>query len=579
MRALFYLLTRQWKGAVVNLLRSGVRTLLGLLGFAWIFSHIAWGLTSATFVQHRGLPFQPEFPLPMVQAALIFALALPAYAVLLEGFKGGLVTFTAADVDFLFSMPLPQRLVLAFRLCLQSAQLLGWIALGTLGVAPYLAQVIGVPVWALVWRGIVAVFLCFLFLLSLAHAVYIFYAYRIRVSERLNLIVKGLGIGAVVLLVLMVIQDASTEQTPWEQAVRTFNHPTVRTLLFPITLAVDLIMSSHPLYEERTASRLLLLLAMAMGAVVAVLGQRENVYEPSIGVSLRKSRLREAFRSGGLSAARLEMIREGQWKGISGGLKAPELGPGWRALVWKSLQIWLHAPWTSLFVVGVVALGIPLLMHRYLPPEGRMVVVAAPFLVWFQITWMAGVGVFQQTRNELSQGDFLKLLPLQPWQVVLAMVCIPVVAYTFTLWVSLVAFALLFRDVQQPLLFTLAALGPLMMASLALYHAMVALLFPRKKDPLSQMLAGLMMMPGWGILLFLPITGGVLLFGSLTVATSYRRSFFGIDRLMQDPEGRAVVYNALVLTTGTLALGYVAAIGLLLWLTGAAFRAYSPAEE
>ena len=577
MRALVFLLTRQWKGAVHNLLRSGLRTLLGLVGFAWIFSHVAWGIVSVSVIQSRGLPFQPEVPLPILQAALLFMLALPAYAVLLEGFKGGLVTFTAADVDFLFSMPLPQRGVLAFRLGLQSAQLMGWIVLGTLGVAPYLAQIMGVPVWALVWRGIAAVFLCFLFLLSMAHAVYIFYAYRLRASERLNTAVKTLGFAAAAALVLIVIQDATAGQTPWEQAVRVFNHPVVRTLLFPVTMAVDLIMSSHPLYEGNTTSRLLLLLAMGGAGVAAVLGQRENVYEPSIGVSLRKSRLREAFRSGGIGAARMEMIREGQWKGASGGLKAPELGPGWRSLVWKSLQIWLHSPWTSLFVVGVVALGIPIIMHRYLPADGRFVVIGAPVVVWIYITWMAGVGVFQQTRNELAQGDFLKLLPLPSWQVVLSMITIPFAAYAVTQWVSLAAFALLFRDVPQPLLLPLAVVGPLMMASLSLYHAMVAFLFPRKKDPLGQLLAGLLMMPGWVLLLFLPMSLGGVLFGALTVSTL--RGPMSLHRMMGDPAARALLNNALTLTTGAMALGYAVAIAALLWLAGSAFRAFSPAEE
>ncbi|MBW3623136.1 MAG: putative ABC exporter domain-containing protein [Armatimonadetes bacterium] len=575
MRALFFLITRQWKGAITNTLRSGIRTLFGILGVAWIFGHITLGIIT---VSHgRELPFQPVLPLPVIQAVLLFMLALPAYAVLLEGFKGGLVTFTAADVDFLFSMPLPQRLVLAFRLVLQSAQLLGWITLGTLGISPYLAQLIGANVWDLIWRGIVATFLCFLFLLSIAHAVYILYAYRIRASERLNLAVKAFGILGISFLLFLVAQDAMTGETPWQQAVRVFNHPVVRALLFPVTLATDLIMSAHPLYEERTMSRLLLLLALGVGGVLAMLGQRENVYEPSLGVSLRKSRLRNAFRSGGISAARMEMIREGQWKGGSGGLALPDLGPGWRALVWKSLQIWLHAPWTGLFVITLVAVGIPLLLYRYLPAEGRMVVVVAPAMVWVYITWMAGVGVFQQIRNELSQGDFLKLLPLPAWQVVLGLVFIPIGAYTVTLWVSLAAFGILFREIPQPILGPLAVLGPLMMAALSLYHAMVAFLFPRKKDPMSQLLAGLLMMPGWGIFLFLPITLGVLVFTAL-VNVSFRQPF-GLQQAWQDPETRSILYSALTVSTGTLALAYAVALGLLLWLAGSSFRAYSPAEE
>jgi hypothetical protein len=569
MNALFYLLVCQWKGAVRNLLRSGFRTLMGLLALVYFGAGAFQGL----FLSRRALPFPVRLDprlMGSVEAGLLFFLAVPALGIAAQGLRGKAVAFTAGDVDFLFSMPIPQRWVLGFRLALDSLQILGAVLLAGFWLSPILTEFLGAPLSALLRIGIPAVFLCLLFIHSVSHAVYLFYAYRVRVSEILDAAVKFAGIGILVAVILAALYDASLGETPWDQFLRFLHYPVVRAALFPVRLATDAILSANRSFPNVAARNIGILAALAAAGIAAALGQRTNLYEPSLSVSLRRSRLREAIRSGGAQGLRAELLRERADR-PAGGFTAPVLGPGWKALIWKSLQSWFHAPWFGLGFGAFVSVGVPVLLDHYLPPDNRMPVAFATPLAWAYFIFIIGVSQIQRMRGELVHGEYLKTLPIPAWKIIASLLATPIALFTLVFWGNLLAMGVLFRDVYQPVLPVLALIGPALLAAMSAFHSWAALLYPRQRDPLQKTLTGLLLLPGWGLLFFAPLA-----VAGASVAFLYRR--FQGPHLYEAPN--AGLTNRLLISVGSgLFFYYVAVFLLFLWWGGLAFRAYSPSEE
>jgi hypothetical protein len=177
--------------------------------------------------------------------------------------------------------------------------------------------------------------------------------------------------------------------------------------------------------------------------------------------------------------------------------------------------------------------------------------------------WILGITVVQQVRNELSQGAFLKVVPVPAWKIVLYLVAFPVVAFSLTLWVFDYMMWVLFPNVDQTFLLPMSLVLPPMMLSLALFHSLVALLYPRQKDPLHKLLSGLILLPGWGLLIFSPLILAGFVSGMVLQSTLGPRAYESI-----------IIY----LTLGMMAwYGVLSAV--LLWLNGLALGAYSPADE
>ncbi len=564
MGALLYLLTRQWKGAALNMLRSGLRTLMGMFAFAVVFGQIFQSFYLFAALQSHSASRLPLIPEPILRGILLFILAAPAYAILLEGLQGNLIAFSPADVDFLFAMPLSQKTVLAMRLGLQWLQYLWWIALGVVWASPLLAHALAAPLGAVAWRAVVGASADILFALAASHALYIFYAYRVRSSEWLLAVVKWGGLALAILLLYILSRDAAVVASPWQQAARMFNHPIIRTLLLPVSLCVDLILSAQPQSVAMTVPRLLALGGLTLAAVAAVFVQRENVYEPSLAASLRRARWRNALKSGGISALRTERLRERDGANQAAGYAVADFGVGWITLVWKATQLAVRAPWRNLGIGAFLSLGPPLFLYFYRPPGLEGLIAYLTSIIGGYGLWISGVLVMGMVRNELTQGAFLKQLPMPAWQIIVGLLLPPVALFTLLAWLSLAAFALLFPEMYQPLLAPLAVVGPTMMGAVSLYHAFIAILFPRKKDPMNQLLSGMLLFPGWGLLLIAPmVTWGILVGG-------WARSVKATP-----PElSRMLWWSGL-----GVGVGYLLLWPLLVWLAAAVFRAYSPADD
>jgi hypothetical protein len=259
----------------------------------------------------------------------------------------------------------------------------------------------------------------------------------------------------------------------------------------------------------------------------------------------------------------MEMLRERSARPVVGGYAAPFFGTGWRAFLWKNLQVWLRAPWLSASLAAFIAIGIPILLRIYVPVEHRSDLRYAVPLFWVYAVWILGITVVQQVRNELSQGAFLKVVPVPAWEIVLYLVAFPVVAFSLTLWVFDYMMWVLFPNVDQTFLLPMSLVLPPMMLSLALFHSLVALLYPRQKDPLHKLLSGLILLPGWGLLIFSPLILAGFVSGMVLQSTLGPRAYESI-----------IIY----LTLGMMAW-YGALSAVLLWLNGLALGAYSPADE
>ena len=422
MKPLLYLEYRQFINSLKNTLRSPKRLIpalvIGASVFAW-FMNTALMMSGASRPGHLGwaTPSIAAHVQQLIKSGSFLFLCFGTLVIVFQAFSTGSLVFSLAHIDFLFPTPIPRRSVLLIKLLRDYLKYALWVAFFvTFTGAPIMLALNG----TLYPYGLVSIaaFTAYvLFVINLAHTVNIVFTFGYeRLKQAGNLIKLVLGIAFVSAILVGVYQFASSGDS-YFSLVWAANSPVIRTIFAPADWCSTLILA--PLLRSISDAekiQLGLLWVLAIGTFALLMSRKENIYEPSLGVSVRTTRLQQAMRSGDATAVRVQMLQEKGTK-RAGLLVIPPFGRGAAALLWKNLLIRYRMSWVQLVLVLILPAVVVIAIQRTLGVN-KIILPNLPFVLIY-MAFLMSITVQPQVRAELKHANILKSMPISAWKVML----------------------------------------------------------------------------------------------------------------------------------------------------------------
>lgn len=351
----------------------------------------------------------------IIRAGAFLALSIGSMIVLYQAFAAGSLVFSIAHIDFLFPTPISRRSVLLVKLVKDYLKYAFWVTffVAFLGSPICLSLKLSVFPDGLITIAALTGYL--LLVVNVAHTLNIIFTFgfeRLKQAGRAVKLALALALGSVFVYGLeYYIRTGSFD------FVTAVNSPIIRTVFAPADWCADLVLAPLLPVGHKELSYLPVIWILALVSFAILMSRKENIYEPSLGVSVRASKLRLAMRSGDHTAFRTEVMREkGSRK--AGRFAIPPFGRGAVALFWKSLLVRYRMSSGQLILMVVLPALIALLARHTLAKE-KEVLHYLPYVLVY-ISFVLSITVQPQVRAELKQANILKSMPIAGWKVMLA---------------------------------------------------------------------------------------------------------------------------------------------------------------
>lgn len=489
MKPLIYLEFRQFLNAVRNASRSPKR-LIPLIIIVGLFgSSLLQNIVSVVSGQNK--PMLPGYglhllPVDLMWSGVFLLIFLTSGIMVYSALKDGMLIFAPADIDFLFSAPIKRRSVLAIKLLRDyikyaaisaiTVAYLGTSIYGALNVSPY-------PSIFLSWIG---VFFFTVFITNVTHTLNIATTFGIQRLRFATILVKSVLALAALLVVVSVIVAYIREGNALAGLIAATRSTVSRIVFAPAAWCTDLVLApvTDASLENEGRSRLLWLFLLSAGSAAMLLARKENIYEPSLGISVRIAKMRAAMRTGGLTAARIEARRfqAGRSYAVS---PIPPFGKGAAALLWKNLVTRIRALGWRLALLLLIPLGVATVRTVVVDADVlRFSPLIMPYLIFYVV-----IIVQHDLRAELRQANILKAMPISGLKMVAAQVVYEwtlILVFTGIIAASIWAFI---PEADGDIL-SLATLGALSLGFLSVSAASIpALLYPASRDWVQEMIS------------------------------------------------------------------------------------------
>lgn len=426
MKPLLYLEIRQFINAIKSTLRTPKRLIPALImaagAFAWamqalLFSFSVHGL-SHRHAQAMALA-AGVLPGELIRAGAFLALSIGSVIVLYQAFASGSLVFSIAHIDFLFPTPIARRYVLLVKLVKDYLKYAFWVAF----FVTFLGSPICLSLRLSVFPGglitIAALTGYMLFVVNVAHTLNIVLTFG---YERLKQAGTAIKLALVLVFGSVIVYGLEsfirTGGSLDDMFLAAANSPVVRTVFAPADWAANLALTPLIPVGHKEMAYLPVIWILALVSFVLLMSRNENIYEPSLGVSVRASRLRVAMRSGDQTAIRTEVMREkGSRK--AGRFIIPPFGRGAVALLWKSLLVrYRMSAGQALLMLLLPAMIALVAQHTFAQKKEFLSYIP---LMLLYISFVLSMTVQPQIRAELKQANILKSMPIAGWKVMLTM--------------------------------------------------------------------------------------------------------------------------------------------------------------
>jgi len=484
--AFVFLLTRSF----VNRTKSRLRRLKQpkyLIGAVFGLLYVSWYFLQIFFFRgKRGAanPFtMDDSILPVIGVALLFLFVAGAW---IFPHARAALTFTEAEVAFLFPAPVSRRTLIHFKLLRSQLAILFTVLLLTLITGRWLVDG---HAWMrmLGWWVILSTLGLHFLGASFARTLLL----ERGISNWSRRLVVMIALAALVAATIFWARknlpvpplDNVADWKAWTDYLRELiATPPLSYLLYPFRLVIAPYLAATPLDFLKAMPAALGLIALHYFWVI-----RSNVAfeEASADLSRRLAERVAAAREG-------RALNSKPAKGRRAPFRLAPVGFAPVAFLWKNL-IYVQGALRlrTLLIVLLPLCVLAAVMAKSGPRGGALLGVASMILVMFFI-WSLLLGpqmVRCDFRQDLNAMDVLKLFPLRGWQVVLGEILAPVVILTAIQWLMLLGLAVLMAvtglppDVPKIPLSWLAAA-----ALLAPFWNGLALLIPN---------AAVLLLPGW----------------------------------------------------------------------------------
>lgn len=421
MRALLYLELRQLVNSIRNTTRSPKRLIPMLIMAAWIFS---WLLQNILFLTGTPVP-QPsgpnvneairQLPIEMIHAGVFLLLSFGSMVVVFQGFSSGLLIFSIAHIDFLFPTPVSRRKVLAVKLLKDYLKYGMWTAFFFLFVGLPALGSLNVSFWPSGLCGIAGVTALLLLVVNVAHTINLVFTFGFERLRQAGAVIKSVLVAALASAVIFGLYQYSATGDSYASILWAADSPFVKFVFAPAQWCSTLILAPIVGVVREDLAHLGYLWLLAVGSFVLLMSRKENVYEPSLGISVKFAKRRQAIRSGDYAGIRMdEMLERGATSPT--GFSIPPFGRGAVALVWKNVLSKFRVSRSQFAVMIVLPALVVFLIRRFIdePP----VLSNLPFLLLY-MAYVLSMMAQQEVRSELKYANILKPMPIAGWKVML----------------------------------------------------------------------------------------------------------------------------------------------------------------
>ena len=479
MKALAYLGFRQLINSIKNLLRSPKRLIIGFILTLWFLIFVFRNLIYRGRFPNAVEPMIGQVTGPDVQAIWTFMFVLLSFgvlAVIYSAFSDGLLIFPLSEVDFLFPTPISRRAVLAVKVFRDHLKAVLWITFFLLIAAPGVERLNGQPAFPGIVYVWLALFLLWTSTAHTAHIVNVLATFQIAKLKFMHTAFKIALVGIVLLLFMAIVLLPRPSES-----VSLLKISPLSKVLFPISWATNLVLTPIWGMTNESAPQVLGLLALSAVTFGTLLSLRHNIYEPTLGVSVRAAGIRAAYRMGGVAALRTEALR-GRAASAGGRSLIPMFGRGASALLWKNLVTRLRAAPLATAAVVVLPPLIVWIAARFLnriPGDFHpgILLGGVAYFAWI-LTWSA----VHEIKYQLRQADMLKPMPFHPIGAMLYIglgAAVPAVLFSISSVLSLWGF---FPTIGSYLAISALVGLPAVIIALVSSHEIVALMYPNLRD-------------------------------------------------------------------------------------------------
>lgn len=519
MKPLLYLEIRQFINSIKNAFRSPRRLIPALLVAAGIFS---WVLQSAFLISgtgHLGRHGMPglnaaAMPTEMIRAVAFLMLSFGSLVILFQAFSTGSLVFSIAHIDFLFPTPISRRAVLLVKLVKDYLKYAFWVTFMVIFTGVPLLMSINVRLFPAGLWSIAALTAYILFVINVTHAVNIIFTFgfeRLKQTGKLVKLIMGVTFGSAV--VIGVRQYLMSGDCCFS-VLWAVNSPVIKTIFAPADWCASLVLAPLEGVTSADTIHLGLLCGLAAASFAFLMSRKENIYEPSLGVSVRATRVRQAMRSGDATALRVQMMQE-KGKKSAGMMVIPPFGKGAVALLWKSLAIRYRMSWTQLLMVLVLPGVVTFVIQRSV--NVQEILCNLPFVLVY-LTYIMSITIQPQVRAELKHANVLKSMPIAAWKVMLAQVVNGSLYLTLGISVFAASMWLFVPATRNDLLKVCAIGSPFLGFACVSATVIPALMYPDTRDSAQNFFCSLI---GFMLISFVMIPTvvlGVVLFGLANVS-------------------------------------------------------------
>ena len=423
MKPLLYLEIRQFLNSIKNTLRSPKRLIPALIiaavAFSWVMQSVFF-ISGAGPMNHHAVPGINAALLPteLIRAGVFLMLSFGALIILFHAFSTGSLIFSIAHIDFLFPTPISRRAVLLVKLLKDYLKYAFWVAFFVVFTGVPLLLAINVRLFPGGLFSIAALTAYVLFVVNIAHAVNIIFTFGFERLKQAGWAIKAVLAVALVSAVVLGIRQYVISGDCYLSVLWAVNSPLIKTVFAPADWCAGLVLAPLEGVTALDKIHLFFLWGLAVGSFAFLMSRRENIYEPSLGVSVRAVKVRQAMKSGDAAALRAEMMRE-KGKNSAGTMGIPPFGTGAVALFWKNLVIRYRMSWTQIVLLFLLPAAVMFAIQRGVNVDE--VRCNLPILLVY-ITYVMSITIQPQVRAELKHANILKSMPIAAWKVMLVQV-------------------------------------------------------------------------------------------------------------------------------------------------------------
>jgi hypothetical protein len=426
----------------------------------------------------------------LVHSGAFLLLSFGTAVFIFQAFSTGSLIFSIPHIDFLFPTPISRRSVLLMKLLRDYVKYTLWIAGAAIFIGAPVMQTLGGSLYPYGLVSIAALVAYLLFVINVTHTLNIIFTFSFERFKQLGIAIKILLILAIASSVVVGTWHFASTGSADFSLRDAADSPVIKTVFAPADWCSSLILSPVTALNAQKIrfDKLLLLWVLAFVSFMALLSRKENIYEPSLGVSVKVARMKQAMRSGDATALRVQTLQE---KGARRAklLFFPQFGQGATALLWKNLLVRYRMSWGQLLLIAFLPPALVIAIQRLVVWEELL--QNLPFILVY-MAFLLSITVQPQVRAELKHANILKAMPISAWNVVF----VQVMSGTIYLALGTAAFAgsmWLFVPATRTSLLLACTIGSIFLGFACISATVIpALLYPDTRDQAQNVFCNLL---------------------------------------------------------------------------------------